>query len=148
MKRIGWDEYFMKFAYLVSERSTCHRKVGAVIVKDNLVVATGYNGAPKGLQHCSERGGCLRQKLSIPSGTHQEICRAVHAEQNAIIQAAVKGTSVKGSTIYVNIYPCSICARMLINAEIEKIVYDCNYEDNLAKELLAESKITVVKYQK
>lgn len=147
-KRISWDEYFVEITNLVSKRSTCRRKVGAVITKDNNIVSTGYNGAPKGLKHCDENGGCLRTLNNIPSGTRQEFCRAVHAEQNAIIQAAVNGTSIKDGTLYTNTYPCSICARMIINAQIKRIVYDSDYEDNLAKELLEESKIEIVKYKK
>lgn len=144
-ERINWDEYFMKFAELASQRSTCRRQVGAVIVKDNLVISTGYNGAPKGIKHCSEIGGCIRVLNNIKSGTHQEICRAVHAEQNAIIQAAVKGDSIKDGTLYTNTYPCSICARMIINAEIKRIVYKGDYEDQLSKELLEEANIEIVK---
>ena len=147
-KRPGWDEYFMNIAEDVSLRSTCRRHVGAVITVDNVIVSTGYNGSPKGLKHCSEQGGCMRELNNIPSGTRQEFCRAVHAEQNAIIQAAVHGTKIQGGTIYVNTYPCSICARMIINAEIKRIVYDSDYSDQLAKELLDESNIEVVRYKK
>ena len=145
--RPSWDEYFIEMSKLVSTRSNCvSRKVGAVITVDNQVVSTGYNGAPKGIEHCVDRNGCLRKINHIESGTRQEICRAVHAEQNAIISAAVKGVSIKGGTLYVNTYPCSICARMLINAEIKRIVYDSDYQDPLSKELLQESKIEVVKF--
>ena len=147
--RPSWDEYFIEMSKLVSTRSNCvSRKVGAVITVDNQVVSTGYNGAPKGIEHCVDRNGCLRKINHIESGTRQEICRAVHAEQNAIISAAVKGVSIKGGTLYVNTYPCSICARMLINAEIKRIVYDSDYQDPLSKELLQESKIEVVKFEK
>lgn len=148
MERLNWDTYFIELADLISKRSTCRRQVGAVIVKDNLIISTGYNGSPKGLKHCSENGGCIRLLKNIKSGTQQEICRAVHAEQNAIIQAAIKGDSIKDGTLYVNTYPCSICARMIINAEIKKIVYSGEYEDDLAKELLEESNIEIVKYKK
>ena len=148
MDRPNWDTYFMKITDDVKERSTCRRKVGAVITKDNMIVSTGYNGSPKGLSHCSEKGGCMRELNKIPSGTRQEFCRAVHAEQNAIIQAAVLGSSTKGGTLYTNTYPCSICARMLINAEIKRIVYDSDYSDPLAKELLDESGIEIVKFEK
>lgn len=148
-ERPEWDEYFIEMANLVSTRSNCiSRKVGAVITVDNQVVSTGYNGAPKGLYHCVDKGGCLRKLNNIESGTRQEICRAVHAEQNAIISAAVKGVSIKGGTLYVNTYPCSICTRMLINAEISRIVYDSDYSDPLSKEMLDESKIEVKKYVK
>lgn len=147
--RPSWEEYFIEMAKLVSTRSNCvSRKVGAVITVDNQVVSTGYNGAPKGLYHCVDNGGCLRKLNNIASGTRQEVCRAVHAEQNAIISAAVKGVSIKGGTIYLNTYPCSICTRMLINSEIKKIVYDSEYSDPLSKEMLEESKIEVVKYEK
>ncbi|HPE14586.1 MAG TPA: cytidine/deoxycytidylate deaminase family protein [Bacilli bacterium] len=145
-ERPSWDEYFMKLAEDVSTRSTCRRHVGAVITKNNVIVSTGYNGSPKGLTHCSENGGCIREKNNVPSGTMQEFCRAVHAEQNAIIQAAVNGTSIKGGTIYINTYPCSICTRMLINAEIKRIVYNSDYSDELSKKMLDESGIEVVKF--
>ena len=147
--RPSWDEYFIEIAKLVSTRSNCvSRKVGAVITIDNQIVSTGYNGAPKGLHHCIDAGGCLRKLNNIESGTRQEVCRAVHAEQNTIISAAIKGVSIKGGTIYLNTYPCSICTRMLINAEIKRIVYDSDYSDPLSKEMLDESKIEVVKYKK
>lgn len=146
-ERPSWDEYFTEIAKLVATRSNCvSRKVGAVITVDNQIIATGYNGAPKGLHHCIDAGGCLRKLNKIPSGTRQEVCRAVHAEQNAIISAAVKGVSIKGGTIYTNTYPCSICTRMLINAEIKRIVYDSDYSDPLSKEMLEESGIEVVRY--
>ena len=148
MDRLSWEEYFMDIAHNVSRRSTCRRKVGAVITKNNIIVSTGYNGSPKGTTHCLEQGGCMREINKIPSGTRQEFCRAVHAEQNAIIQAAVYGHAIKDGTLYVNTYPCSICARMLINAEIKEIVYDSDYEDDLAKELLKEAKVRVRKYVK
>ena len=148
-ERPSWDEYFTEIAKLVATRSNCViRKVVAVITVDNQIVSTGYNGAPKGLHHCIDAGGCLRKLNKIESGTRQEICRAVHAEQNAIISAAIKGVSIKGGTLYVNTYPCSICTRMLINAEIKRIVYDSDYSDPLAKEMLDESGIEVVKYKK
>ncbi len=147
--RPSWDEYFIEIAKLVSTRSNCvSRKVGAVITIDNQIVSTGYNGAPKGLHHCIDAGGCLRKLNNIESGTRQEVCRAVHAEQNAIISAAIKGVSIKGGTIYLNTYPCSICTRMLKNAEIKRIVYDSDYSDPLSKEMRDESKIEVVKYKK
>ena len=148
MERISWDEYFMNITEDVSLRSTCRRKVGAVITVDNKIKSTGYNGSPKGLAHCSDKGGCMRQLHNIESGTHQEFCRAVHAEQNAIIQAAVDGVRIKGGTIYINTYPCSICARMIINAEIKRIVYSSDYNDALAKELLEEAGIELVPYKK
>ena len=149
MERRDKINYYLDIAEMTLERSTCiRRNYGAVVVKNDEIISTGYNGAPKGLHHCIDAGGCLRKLNNIESGTRQEICRAVHAEQNAIISAAIKGVSIKGATLYVNTYPCSICTRMLINAEIKRIVYDSDYSDPLAKEMLDESKIEVVKYKK
>ncbi len=147
-KRPTWDEYFMKIAHDVSTRSTCRRQVGAVITVDNSIISTGYNGAPKGVLHCSDRGGCMRLLNNVKSGTMQEFCRAVHAEQNAIIEAAVHGKAIKGGTLYTNTYPCSICARMIINAEIIRIVYDSDYEDDLTKELIGETNIVLERIKK
>ncbi|MFR5262341.1 MAG: deoxycytidylate deaminase [Christensenellales bacterium] len=144
-QRPSWDEYFMGMAKLTSQRSTClRRKVGAVIVKDKHIVATGYNGAPRGLSHCAELGGCLREQLKVPSGQRHELCRALHAEQNAIIQAATLGQSIEGASIYITHQPCSICSKMIINAGIERIVVDEGYPDELATKLLAEAGIKVV----
>lgn len=144
-QRPSWDEFFMKVAYLASERSTClRRKTGAVLVKDNRIICQGYNGAPKGLPHCSEVG-CMREKLGIQSGERHELCRGVHAEANCLIQAAVFGISVKGAILYTTHFPCSICAKMLINAEISEVVYDEEYSDNLAKQLLKEAGIKIRK---
>jgi len=146
-ERPSLDEYFMEMAKLISKRSTClRRKVGALLVKDKRVLATGYNGAPKGLPHCSEVG-CVREKLNIPAGERQELCRGLHAEQNCIIQAAVFGVSTKGATLYTTHFPCSICAKMIINAEISEIVYEEDYEDELAKKLLKEANIKIRKYK-
>ena len=141
--RPPWHLYFMKIAELVSSRATCLRRgVGAVIVKDRRILSTGYNGAPSGAAHCSEYpGGCLRETQKIPSGQRQELCRGLHAEQNAIIQAAAFGVSLKGSEIYCTIQPCIICAKMLINAGIEKVYYVGPYPDSLALEMLEEGKI-------
>jgi len=141
--RPDWHTYFMKMAYLVSERSTClRRKVGALIVKDNQIMSTGYNGAPKRVPHCSQTG-CLRQDSNIPSGQRHELCRGVHAEQNAIIQAAVNGVSIANGELYCTHQPCSICSKMLINAEIKTIIVSELYEDKLAKNLLEEASINV-----
>ena len=146
--RPSLDEYFMEMAHLASKRSTCIRHtVGCVIVKEKRILATGYNGAPKDLKHC-EVVGCVRTKLKVPHGERHELCRGLHAEQNAIIQAAIFGVSVKGSNIYSTHYPCSICAKMLINADINEIIYDKDYEDELAKQILSESNITVRKFKK
>ena len=147
-KRPIWDEYFMEIADLVSSRSTClRRRVGAVIVKDKRILSTGYNGAPTGLAHCSEVG-CLRDKLKIPPGKNQELCRGLHAEQNSIIQAALSGTSISGATIYVTCQPCILCAKMLINSGIKKIVIKKGYPDKLAREILKEAKVEVVRWKK
>ncbi len=146
-KRPSCDEYFMEMAELTAQRSTCLRRhVGAVIVKDKHVVTTGYNGAPKGIKHCAERGGCLREERNIPSGERHELCRALHAEQNAIIQAAAQGVSVEGASIYVTHQPCVICAKMIINAGIKRIVVREGYPDELAVEILEEAGIRVVKF--
>lgn len=145
--RPSWDEYFMKIAHIVKERSTClRRKVGAVLVKDMHILSTGYNGAPKGLPHCSETG-CLREKLNIPSGQRHELCRGVHAEQNAIIQAAVFGVSTRGSMLYVTDFPCSICAKIIINAEVKEIVYDSSYEDPESLNLLNSAGVIIRRFQ-
>ena len=142
-ERPTYDEYFMEMAHIVSKRSTCiRRKVGAILVKDKHILSTGYNGAPKGLKHCSEVG-CLRQDMKIPSGERHELCRGLHAEQNAIIQSSVFGVSIKGSTLYCTNTPCVVCVKMLINAGVEEIVYSGDYPDDLAKKMLTESKIKI-----
>lgn len=147
MKRPSFDEYFMEIAKIVSKRSTClRRQVGAIIVKDNHILATGYNGAPKGFKHCEEVG-CVREKIGVPEGQRHELCRGLHAEQNAIIQAAVFGISIRNATIYTTHFPCSVCAKMLVNAEIKEIVYLNDYPDELAKEILRESNIKVRKLE-
>ena len=134
----------MEIARLVATRSTClRRKVGAVIVKDKRILATGYNGAPSGVTHCSEVG-CLREKLKIPSGERHELCRGLHAEQNAIIQAALHGVSVKDAVIYTTTFPCVICSKMLINAGIRKIYYASGYPDELSRSMLEEAGIELV----
>ena len=139
--RPSWETYFMNITNLVAERSTCLRRaVGAVLVKDKRILSTGYNGSPSNLKHCAEVG-CLREKLGIESGKMHELCRGIHAEQNAIIQAAYHGVSVKGASIFCTNQPCSICARMIINAGIKKIYYQSGYADSLAKELLGEAGI-------
>lgn len=133
----------MSMAHLVSSRSTCVRRmVGAVIVKDKHILSTGYNGAPKGTRHCVEMG-CIREQLKIPSGTRHELCRGVHAEQNAVAQAAYFGVSVNGATVYTTTFPCSMCAKILINSGIVEIVYDSGYIDDLSKELLSETNVEI-----
>ena len=147
VRRPGWDEYFLEISQLVSKRSTCLRRaVGAVLVKDKRILSSGYNGSPSGLKHCDEVG-CRREKLGVPSGERAELCRGLHAEQNAIIQAAYHGVPIKGSVLYSTIQPCSICVKMLINAGIEKIIYLDGYPDELARKLLAESGVEVVKFK-
>ncbi|MBI4972284.1 MAG: cytidine/deoxycytidylate deaminase family protein [Candidatus Omnitrophica bacterium] len=146
--RPSWDAYFLEMAGLVSRRSTClRRKVGAVLVKDKKILATGYNGAPSGLRHCIDIG-CLRQKLKIPSGERQELCKGLHAEQNVLVQAALYGVTTRDSTLYVTNQPCIICAKMLINAGIKEIVISEGYPDKMAMELLKEAKIRVRKITK
>lgn len=148
MKRPSWDEYFMEMTKLAAKRSTCLRRhVGAVLVKDTRIIATGYNGAPSGVTHC-EVTGCLRQKLNVPSGERHELCRGLHGEQNAIIQAALHGVSTEGATIYCTTKPCSICTKMIINAKISRIVYDEHYNDLLADELLKDTDIRVLQFKK
>ncbi|MDH3973978.1 MAG: cytidine/deoxycytidylate deaminase family protein [Deltaproteobacteria bacterium] len=147
-KRPDWNSYFMEIASLVSKRSTClRRQVGAVIVKDKNILSTGYNGAPSGITHC-EVTGCLREKLNVPSGERHELCRGLHAEQNAIIQAAYHGTSIKDSTLYCTNLPCSICSKMLINAGIIRIIYKEGYMDELGKEMIEESGIVMERLKK
>lgn len=144
MNRPSWDEYFMQMAELTAQRSTClRRQVGAIIVKEKHIIATGYNGAPKGLSHCEELGGCLREKLEIPSGERHELCRALHAEQNAIIQAATLGQSIEGATIYITHQPCIICAKMIINAGISRIVIRRGYPDEMSRGMLREAGLKV-----
>ncbi len=142
-ERPDWDDYFMAIAQIVSKRSTClRRKVGAVLVKEKRILATGYNGAPTGLAHCREVG-CLREKLNIPSGERHELCRGLHAEQNAILQAAYHGVSIKGSKLYITCHPCSVCAKMIINAGIEEIIIKEGYPDPMAESILKEGNIKV-----
>ncbi len=143
-ERPSWDEYFMELAKVVAKRSTCLRQnVGAVIVKDKRILATGYNGAPSGMAHCLDVG-CLREKLGVPSGERQELCKGLHAEQNAIIQAAKFGIRIEGSTLYTTHCPCITCSKMIINAGIKRVVYGKEYADKRGLELLKEAKIDVV----
>ena len=141
--RPSWHEYFMRIAMLAATRSTClRRQVGAVIVKDKKVLATGYNGSPSGLKHCLEVG-CMREEMGIPSGQRHELCRAIHAEQNAIIQAATSGISISGGILYSTTFPCILCAKMLINAHIKEIYIAEGYPDDLSREMLDEAGITI-----
>jgi len=147
MNRPSWDEYFMTLATQVSSRTTCTRRaVGAVIVKDRRILATGYNGVPTGIRHCEEVG-CLRQQLNVPSGQKHELCRGLHAEQNAIIQAARYGIDISDASIYITTQPCVVCAKMLINAGIKEIVYANPYPDELALSMLEESGISLRIYE-
>jgi dCMP deaminase len=148
MARPDWDEYFLKLALLVAERSTCLRHhVGAVIVKDKKILTTGYNGAASGTKDCLELG-CLRNKLNIPSGTRHEVCRAIHAEQNAIIQASLHGISIRGATIYCTHSPCILCAKMLVNAKIARFVACSEYADPSFKSLFKEAGVKFEKTRK
>jgi dCMP deaminase len=143
--RPAWDDYFLGIVGLVAKRATClRRQVGAALVRDRRILSTGYNGAPSGLRHCLTIG-CLREQKRIPSGERHELCRGLHAEQNAIIQAALHGVSVKGATLYCTNHPCIICAKMIINAGIVRIVIGEGYRDELAEEMLAEAKIEVIR---
>jgi dCMP deaminase len=146
MKRPDNDTYFMKMAELVATRSTClRRQVGAVVVKEKRVLTTGYNGAPKGLKHCEEVG-CVREQNQVESGTRHELCRGVHAEQNAVIQAAYFGISIKDATMYTTNFPCVLCAKILVNAGIREVVYKDEYVDDLSKDILNESRVVVRRY--
>ncbi len=146
MARPTWDQYFIDITHLVATRSTClRRQVGALLVKDRNILATGYNGTPSGIRHCEETG-CLREQLKVPSGERHELCRGLHAEQNAIIQAARHGVNIDGSTLYCTTMPCIICTKMLINAGICRIVYAEGYSDALAQEMVAEAGIEIVRF--
>jgi len=145
--RPDWDTYFMEMAKLASRRSSCLRRaVGAVLVRDKRLLATGYNGVPSGVTHCEETG-CLREKLQVPSGERHELCRGLHAEQNAIIQAALHGVSTRGAVLYCTTLPCIICAKMLINSGVRKVYYLDGYSDSLTGEMLAEVGLTLVRLE-
>lgn len=144
--RPAWEDYFMGITALVAQRATCTRRaVGAIIVKDKRILSTGYNGAPTGTRHCLDIG-CLREKLNVPSGERHELCRGIHAEQNAIIQAAYHGVSIKGATIFCTNLPCSICTKMIINAGIKKIYYQDGYADSMSEEMFQEAGVEVIKH--
>ena len=145
--RPSWDRYFMDITELVARRSTClRRSVGASIVKDKRILSTGYNGAPSGLKHCLEIG-CLREKMNVASGERHELCRGIHAEQNAIIQAAYHGVSIRGASFYCTNLPCSICAKMIINVGLKKIYYLDGYADAISSGMLDEAGIEVIKIE-
>jgi len=138
---MGLDEYFMRVAFLVSQRSTClRRRVGAIVVKQKRILTTGYNGAPRNIPHCLEVG-CLREQLGIKAGERHELCRGVHAEQNAIIQSAVFGVPIEGGTLYTTTFPCVLCSKIIINAGLREIVYAKGYPDDLSKQMLEQSGI-------
>ena len=142
--REGWDDYFMNLVTLISSRSTCLRRhIGALLVKEHRILATGYNGAPPGIPHCFEVG-CLRQQMNIPSGERSELCRAVHAEQNALLQCARFGVSSEGSTLYSTHFPCVHCVKSLLSAKIIRIVYQQDYHDDLAKQLLSQTQPEII----
>ena len=144
-----WDIRFMEMAKLVAGWSSCYkpdRRVGAVVVRDKSILTTGYNGAPSGVSSCVERGECLRVKQGIPSGTRQEVCYAVHAEQNAIVQAAKLGLSLEGATLYCTHQPCSICSRLIINSGIKRVVYDLGYPDAFSLELFEKAGVEIVRF--
>ncbi|MEW6572661.1 MAG: cytidine/deoxycytidylate deaminase family protein [Bacillota bacterium] len=144
--RPDWDLYFMTVTRVVSTRSTClRRRVGAILVKDNRILTTGYNGAPSGLAHCLDIG-CLREKQGIRSGERHELCRGLHAEQNAVLQAAVYGVSIAGATLYTTHQPCVLCAKMLVQAGIERVVFGGDYPDALAQNILSEAGIRMERY--
>ena len=145
-----WDVRFMEMTRLVSSWSSCYktnRQVGAVIVRDKRILTTGYNGAPAGVTSCKDRCECMREKLNIQSGTRQEMCYAVHAEQNAVIQAAKLGISLQGATLYCTHQPCSMCTRIIINSGIERVVYEQGYPDEFSLELFKEAGIKIEKFQ-
>ncbi len=142
-----WDKRFMELTEQVGTWASCfRRKVGAVIVRDKCVMTTGYNGAPAGIRSCVEKGECLREKMNIESGTHQELCFAAHAEQNAIIQAAKYGINIQGATLYCTHQPCVICAKMIINAGIKRVVYKEGYPDEFSMQLFEEAGTRIEKY--
>lgn len=146
--RPSWDDYFMEITQVVASRSTClRRKVGAIIVKDKHILASGYNGVPTNLAHCEEVG-CMRDALNVPAGERHELCRGLHAEQNAIIQSAVHGVSIAGGTLYVTTQPCVLCSKMLINARIKRIVFAGSYPDSLALSLLKEAGVELQPWSK
>ncbi len=146
MQRPSWDQYFMDITHLVATRSSClRRQVGALLVKDRNILATGYNGVPSGISHC-QAVGCLRERLQVPSGERHELCRGLHAEQNAIIQAAKHGTNIDGATLYCTTMPCIICTKMIINAGISRVIYGEGYADELAREMITEAAIEVLHF--
>jgi dCMP deaminase len=144
--RPDWDSYFIRMAHLAATRSTClRRKVGAVIVKDRMVLATGYNDTPRGVRNCGD-GGCARCASDAPSGTGHDTCLCIHAEMNCVIQAAYHGVSVAGGTVYCTYLPCLNCAKTLLNVGIARIVFEGHYPDALSLELLSSANVELVQY--
>lgn len=144
-----WDKRFIELAKTIATWSSCYkqdRQIGAVIVKNKRIITTGYNGAPSGITSCKDRGKCLRIEKNIPSGTQHELCYAIHAEQNAILQAAKLGVSIDGATLYCTHYPCTICAKMIVNTGIRRLVYIHPYPDDFSTEILREGKVIVEQY--
>jgi len=144
-ERISWDQYFMEIAKTASKRASCFRgkKVGAVLVKERQILSTGYNGAPKGVKNCLDLGNCLREQKKLPSGERLEVCRATHAEQNAVAQAAYQGASSKGASLYTTHFPCVLCAKLLINAGIREIVFLEDEKDGQSRAILDEAGVRV-----
>ena len=145
-----WDHRFMEMAHIIAGWTSCFapgRAIGAVIVRDKRIMTTGYNGAPAGMKTCKERGYCLRRRMNIPSGTRAEVCYAIHAEQNAIIQAAKLGVCIEGATLYCTHQPCSVCAKMIVNAGIKRVVYEQGYPDDFTHEIFGETGVLVEKME-
>ncbi len=145
-----WDRRFMEMAHVIAGWTSCYqegRAIGAVIVRDKRIMTTGYNGAPQGMTTCRERGSCLRRRLNIPSGTRAEVCYAIHAEQNAIIQAAKLGVCIEGATLYCTHQPCSVCAKMIVNAGIRRVVYEQGYPDAFSLEIFGETGVRLDKME-
>jgi len=145
-----WDKRFMDLTETIAKWSSCfkeNRSVGAIIVKNKRILTTGYNGAPAGIKSCKEKGECLRIKLGIPSGKQHELCFAIHAEQNAIIQAAKLGVSIEGATLYCTHQPCVICSKMIVNAGIVRVVYAKPYPDDFSHEIFEEAGISLIQYK-
>ena len=143
-ERPSWNDHWLGIAKVVAKRSTClRRRFGAVVVKNNVLLASGYNGAPKGLKHCSEVD-CQRDRMGIPSGKNQEMCRGLHAEMNALLQAAEYGIPISGAILYSTTHPCSLCAKMIINTGIKRVVISDDYPDSQSKNLLEEADIEII----
>lgn len=145
-----WDARFMELAHTIAHWASCYqenRKIGAVIVKNKRILTTGYNGAPAGVKSCVERSECMRRKLNIPSGTRHELCYAIHAEQNAIIQAAKLGVSIEGATLYCTHQPCVICAKMIVNSGISRVVYGEGYPDEFAMQMFEMAGVKIERYE-